>query len=245
MEYKHIKDIDFEANINSKVYGIFLARNVEVKLQKDGVTKYIDVNMCDKDVTMNAKKFGATDLEIEMMKNGDAFIKYGSNNPVIHNKYISLDEKENKFIIKETCFLLCNKIRSININEIVDVYYGMSYSKYNDKYKIKPQTEDCCLSIETKKRIYDLRSKNVTQCTQWYKGIKYLIKKYKTSTNNKNNINSIANNNNQDKISSIWINDIIPNPQIEINRISTIYLDYSNSLMIIIKAKEYTYYYYL
>ena len=148
---------------------------------------------------------------IEMMKNGDAFIKYGSNNPVIHNKYISLDEKENKFIIKETCFLLCNKIRSININEIVDVYYGMSYSKYNDKYKIKPQTEDCCLSIETKKRIYDLRSKNVTQCTQWYKGIKYLIKKYKTSTNNKNNINSIANNNNQDKISSIWINDIIPN----------------------------------
>ena len=41
------------------------------------------------------------------------------------------------------------------------------------------------------------------------------------------------------------INDIIPNPQIEINRISTIYLDYSNSLMIIIKAKEYTYYYYL
>lgn len=73
MEYKHIKDIDFAANINSKVYGIFLARNVEVKLQKDGITKYIDINMCDKDMTMNAKKFGATDSEIEMMKNGGVY----------------------------------------------------------------------------------------------------------------------------------------------------------------------------
>lgn len=70
MDYTHVRDIDFQANINNRVFGIFLARDVDVRLQKDGVTKFISVNLCDKDFKIDAKKFGATDSEIEMMKNG-------------------------------------------------------------------------------------------------------------------------------------------------------------------------------
>lgn len=73
MDYKHVRDIDFQANINNRVFGIFLARDVDVRLQKDGVTKFISVNLCDRDFKIDAKKFGATDSEIEMMKNGGVY----------------------------------------------------------------------------------------------------------------------------------------------------------------------------
>lgn len=73
MNYIHVKDIDFQQNINNRVFGIFLARDVDVRLQKDGVTKFLSLNMCDKDFKLDAKKFGASDSEIEMMKNGGVY----------------------------------------------------------------------------------------------------------------------------------------------------------------------------
>lgn len=73
MDYTHVRDIDFQANINNRVFGIFLARDVDVRLQKDGVTKFISVNLCDKDFKIDAKKFGATDSEIGMMKNDGVY----------------------------------------------------------------------------------------------------------------------------------------------------------------------------
>ena len=73
MEYKHLKDIDFASNIGNRVFGIFMARDVDVRLQKDGVTKYITFNMCDKSIKLDAKRFGATDSEIEMLKNGQVY----------------------------------------------------------------------------------------------------------------------------------------------------------------------------
>lgn len=73
MQYLHVKDIDFKNNINNRVFGVFLARDVDIRLQKDGVTKYLTLNLCDKDFKIDAKKFGATDKEIEMMKNGGVY----------------------------------------------------------------------------------------------------------------------------------------------------------------------------
>ena len=73
MEYIHVRDIDFQANINNRVFGVFLARDVDVRMQKDGVTKFISLNLCDKDFKIDAKKFGATDAEIETMKNGGVY----------------------------------------------------------------------------------------------------------------------------------------------------------------------------
>lgn len=73
MDYTHVRDIDFQANINNRVFGIFLARDVDVRMQKDGVTKFISLNLCDKDFKIDAKKFGASDQEIEMMKNGGVY----------------------------------------------------------------------------------------------------------------------------------------------------------------------------
>lgn len=41
------------------------------------------------------------------------------------------------------------------------------------------------------------------------------------------------------------ISDILPNAEIDVQKIETIYLDYSNSLMITIKNDDYNYYYYV
>lgn len=73
MEYKHIRDIDFKSNVNNRVFGIFLARDVDVRLQKDGIKKFISLNMCDRDFIIDAKKFGASDNEIALMKNGGVY----------------------------------------------------------------------------------------------------------------------------------------------------------------------------
>jgi len=73
MEYTHISQLDFGNNIGNRVYGVFLARDVDVRLQKDGKTKYLSLNMCDKSFVIDAKKFGATDQEIETLKNGAVY----------------------------------------------------------------------------------------------------------------------------------------------------------------------------
>lgn len=73
MEYKRLKEINFAESLNNRVYGIFLARDVDVRLQKDGKTKFISLNMCDRDIKLEAKRFGASDQEIETMKNGAVY----------------------------------------------------------------------------------------------------------------------------------------------------------------------------
>jgi 3'-5' exoribonuclease len=73
MEYIRISEIDFKENIENRVFGIFLAQDVEVRTQKDGVTKFLALNMVDKSIKVQANKFGATDEEIEMMKSGGVY----------------------------------------------------------------------------------------------------------------------------------------------------------------------------
>lgn len=74
MQYKHIRDIDFQNHVNERVYGIFLARDVEIRTQKDGVTKFIALNMCDKGVKLDVKKFSPTESELNLMQNGKVYL---------------------------------------------------------------------------------------------------------------------------------------------------------------------------
>lgn len=73
MKYYHIKDIDFKSNINGRVFGIFLATDVDVRTQKDGQTRYISLNMQDKDLRIDAKKFSVTDDDVEYLKSGHVY----------------------------------------------------------------------------------------------------------------------------------------------------------------------------
>jgi 3'-5' exoribonuclease len=70
MEYKRIKDVDLQASVGTRVFCVFLALDVQVKYQKDNVTRYISFNMCDVGVKINIKKFNATASDIEQIKSG-------------------------------------------------------------------------------------------------------------------------------------------------------------------------------
>lgn len=92
MEYTHVSQINFSENINHRVYGIFLAQDVDVRTQSDGETKFITLNMIDHEFKMDAKKFGATEQEIQLMKTGKVYyaaidVKLYKNKPscVIYN----------------------------------------------------------------------------------------------------------------------------------------------------------------
>lgn len=73
VEYIRLSQVDFKNNIGGRVFATFLARDVSVRLQKDKVTKFIVLNMVDKSTTVEARLFGASDNDIETIKEGGVF----------------------------------------------------------------------------------------------------------------------------------------------------------------------------
>lgn len=73
MEYVHISNINFSENLNRRVFGIFLAMDVEVRVQQDNVTKYLNLTMVDRGIKINAKRFGATESEIQKLVSGKVY----------------------------------------------------------------------------------------------------------------------------------------------------------------------------
>lgn len=71
--FKRLCEIDLEKNINNRMNITFMARDVEVRFQKDGVTKYISLNMYDQGKCIDAKLFGAKEHHLEMVENGKIF----------------------------------------------------------------------------------------------------------------------------------------------------------------------------
>lgn len=108
MEYIKIKDVNLQGNIGERVFVKFMARDVDVRTQKDGVTKYLVLNMCDRDFKIDAKKFGASEDEINTMKNGYVYraavdIKEYAKSPtgyscIIYNFEVATDENASSYI---------------------------------------------------------------------------------------------------------------------------------------------------
>lgn len=73
MEYRRLKDVALKDFVGDRVFLTFLARNIQVRLQKDNVTKYIVLDMCDKDTVVEARLFGAQDYVIELLAEGKVY----------------------------------------------------------------------------------------------------------------------------------------------------------------------------
>ena len=73
MEYTRLGSVDLKQNIGQRVFVTFLARDVSVRFQKDKVTKMVVFNMVDKDTCIEARIFGATDEQINMIKEGTVY----------------------------------------------------------------------------------------------------------------------------------------------------------------------------
>lgn len=73
MDYIRLKEMDFKRNIENRVFISFLAKDVSVRLQKDKTTRFITLNMVDKDKTEEAKIFAVTDDIIKKVVNGKTY----------------------------------------------------------------------------------------------------------------------------------------------------------------------------
>jgi len=71
--FKRLIEVDLSENINNRVYVTFMARDVEIRFQKDQVTKYISLNMYDRGKCVDAKLFGAKDYQLDMVENGKIY----------------------------------------------------------------------------------------------------------------------------------------------------------------------------
>lgn len=73
MEYIKLGSVDIANNINNRVFVKFMLLDSEVRLQKDKITKYIKLVMCDGEKRIDACKFGATQEEIDSLVNGKVY----------------------------------------------------------------------------------------------------------------------------------------------------------------------------
>lgn len=103
MEYTHLSQINIKENLNSRVYGVFVADEVEVRPQKNG-GNYINLTMRDKDVKINAKKFGASEEDVQTLVSGKVYcaaidVKPYKDEPscVIYN-FEEIDEDPRDFV---------------------------------------------------------------------------------------------------------------------------------------------------
>ena len=92
MEYNRLNSININDNVGQRVFVIGMIADVEIKKQKDGVTRYLQMNLCDKNNKVKVSKFGATDNDIELLVSGrviaagvDLKEYKGQTNGVIYN----------------------------------------------------------------------------------------------------------------------------------------------------------------
>lgn len=146
MLYLHLKEINFDDNINKRVFAIFMARDVSVRTQKDGVTKFISLNMCDKDILIDAKKFGATEQEINAMKNGGVYsaaidIKPYDKSPTGYSctlyNFDTYDENPSNFVIwadgmDKAQNIIKNSLQIISNSIYKNLVYNIVANCWND-----------------------------------------------------------------------------------------------------------------
>lgn len=70
MEYNRLSQVNIGDNIGNRLFLKFLVKDVDIRKQRDGVTDYIVFNMADQDVTVEARIFGASQKQKEIVVNG-------------------------------------------------------------------------------------------------------------------------------------------------------------------------------
>lgn len=73
MEYRRLSKIDLSSRVGDRVGLEFMARNVKVGVQKDKITRFIVFDMVDKDISSQARLFGATDEDIKSLVEGGVY----------------------------------------------------------------------------------------------------------------------------------------------------------------------------
>lgn len=70
IEYSRLKGINIKEYLGKRVFIRFLARDVELKTQKDKSSRYLAFNMCDGAKIVEARLFYASEKHIKMVKDG-------------------------------------------------------------------------------------------------------------------------------------------------------------------------------
>ena len=117
MEYKRLNQIDFKPNIGNRVFVEFMARGVDVRSQRDGINKYIVLNMCDKGIEIEARMFGVREEVINMVQDGK-----------IYKAAIDVKKYE-KSPSGYSCILYNIDYSNSNANEFIEWMEGMAESQ--------------------------------------------------------------------------------------------------------------------
>lgn len=148
--FKRLIEVDLAENINNRVYLTFMARDVEIRFQKDQVTKYISMNMYDQGKCIDAKLFGAKDYQLEMVENGKIF------NAVVDIK------PYDKSPLGYSCLLYNIDISQANPKDFVDWTPGV-----DESYKVLKDYIDEIYDSTYGKIAYTILNKHWAKFAKW------------------------------------------------------------------------------
>jgi hypothetical protein len=205
--YEEIKErkLDIIYDYNEQMYKKLEFEDINKTLRKE-ITLSI-VNSCKSDY-LNTEKtpVNCEDL-INMLKAGQTFLKYGKKGePHLRFVYLSKNEESLNWKPLTCCF---NSDRSLKTKSLINVYIGTSNSDVFSKNKVPPEFELNCFSILGEKRTLDLKHEDIKVTREWFKAVKYLIKravsKYEIK---KKKLKELSNR--KEIISDFWRTEIIP-----------------------------------
>lgn len=148
MEYLLLNKIDFDNNINNRVFATFLAKGVDVRTQKNG-KEFISLTMKHKDLEINAKIFEASTDHINMIKNGGVYNAAIDIKPyarsesgwacIIYNIEPCTTVAMNEFIewaegMTEAQTTINNALATISNSEYKDIAYPILVEYWNSFY---------------------------------------------------------------------------------------------------------------
>ena len=147
--YTRLKEVNIKSSLNSRVFTQFLARDVEVRLQRDNVKKFIVLNMVDNSTIEEARLFNASEDQIEIIKNGGVYnaavdVKPYDKSPtgyscIIYNIEES-SEPPDSFVEWEDGLENCKSTIENILGDIINTPYGLiAYKiiiKYWDKFSV-------------------------------------------------------------------------------------------------------------
>lgn len=133
MEYTRLGQVNIKEHINDRIFVTFMAKNVSVRLQKDKVTKFITLDMMDKDTTEEAKIFGANDKVIELVQEGRVYVAAVDVKPydkaphgyscIVYNIDFS-SEPPDSFVDWAENLDECQKVIEKFLPDFIQTYYG-------------------------------------------------------------------------------------------------------------------------
>ena len=216
-----LKPLDVKLDYNEMIYrkleaksdGILTSNNKPIEENKKKMLNLINPPKEKEKYQLPEKETNPafnTDNLLKILKKGEIFKLFLPNKKLPQEKLIYLSSNEKHLIWKTTKCSFFNREKSIETEKLTSVYLGTPNTQIFNNFHIPQESELNFLSIIGSKISFCLRNDDNRIVKTWYKGIKHLLKRAKSTKEVVNK--KLKEHSNREKIiSDFWGSEILLN----------------------------------